>query len=135
MPVKHKAKKGTKKWSARVTETSDALDLKKDIFKSKEYVAVDATVLKCADEVKAEEQLIKKIIDKAKARANVIGTNSGMKPGRIIEVREGKHSDSDGMSGLGEFYMQMARMKMMEQGNSDYRGSLSKTFVVKFSAE
>jgi|GEM_PF-6744608 len=29
MPVKHKAKKGTKKWSARVTETSDALDLKK----------------------------------------------------------------------------------------------------------
>ena len=36
MTVKHKAKKGTKKWSARVTETSDALDLKKDIFKSKD---------------------------------------------------------------------------------------------------
>ncbi len=121
-------------WSVVVNSEAEVQKVK-DLFKSKEYVAVDASVLKYADEVKAEELLIKKIIDKAKARAAVIGMNSGMKPGRIIEVKEGKHSDTDGMSGLGEFYMQMARMKMMEQGNSDYRGSLSKTFVVKFAAE
>lgn len=29
-------KKGTRKWSARVTKESDAMDLKKDIFKSKD---------------------------------------------------------------------------------------------------
>src|ERR1700754_4365905 len=36
MVTKTKAKNGTKKWSAKVTEESDALDLEKDIFKSKD---------------------------------------------------------------------------------------------------
>lgn len=35
MPVKGKSK-GKKRWSGRVTQTSDALDLKKDVFKSKD---------------------------------------------------------------------------------------------------
>ena len=36
MTVKHKAKKGTKKWSAKVTKESDALDLEKNVFESKD---------------------------------------------------------------------------------------------------
>ncbi|MBK0378945.1 DUF3175 domain-containing protein [Mucilaginibacter segetis] len=36
MPVKRKAKRGTKKWSAKVTKESDALDLENDVFKLKD---------------------------------------------------------------------------------------------------
>ncbi|TWR31146.1 DUF3175 domain-containing protein [Mucilaginibacter pallidiroseus] len=36
MATKRKSKQVTRKWSAKVTETSDALDLKKNVFKQKD---------------------------------------------------------------------------------------------------
>jgi hypothetical protein len=40
----------TKKWSADVTEHSDALDLKKDVFKSKDPNKIAASLKHSADE-------------------------------------------------------------------------------------
>jgi hypothetical protein len=39
-----------KKWSAKVTENSDALDLKKDVFKSKDPAKIASSLKHSADE-------------------------------------------------------------------------------------
>lgn len=104
----------------------------KDMLDSADDVVTVVTVLKYAEELKAEEQLIKKLIDKAKARATVIGVSSGLKVGRILEVKEGKHSEEFNMN---DFYSQIVKMGNFGQDTGNYTGSLSKTFVVKFAAE
>lgn len=91
------------------------------------------TVLKYADEQKAEEKLINRLIEKAKAKAKVIATASGLKEGRIYEVKEGRGSNPT--TEMSDIYTQIAKMgNWMSQG-SNYTGSISKTFIVKFSAE
>ena len=49
MAVKHKAKKSAKKWSAKVTETSDALDLDREVFKSKDPEEIAESLKHSAD--------------------------------------------------------------------------------------
>lgn len=93
---------------------------------------LEVAVLKYADETKAEEQLIKKLMDKARARAAVIGMNSGLKPGRILEVKEGRQGRA---SDYESYMMQIMRMSGMDGNGGDYTGSLERTFVVKFAAE
>jgi len=44
--------RGKKKWSAKVNETSDALDLKKDIFKSKDPDKIAASLKRSAEHSK-----------------------------------------------------------------------------------
>ncbi|HKT55085.1 MAG TPA: DUF3175 domain-containing protein [Caulobacteraceae bacterium] len=41
--------KRTQKWSAEVTETSDALDLQKDVFKSKSATAIAQSLKRSAE--------------------------------------------------------------------------------------
>jgi polyhydroxyalkanoate synthesis regulator protein len=43
------ATKGTEKWSAKVTNTSDALDLEKDVFKSKDPEKIAESLKRSAD--------------------------------------------------------------------------------------
>ncbi len=117
-------------WSVIVNSEAEVKKIKEEV---KDDAKVEVSVLKYADEVKAEEQLIKKLMDKAKARSVVIGSCSGLKPGKIIEVRESRPTDA--MSGLTELYGQIAKLGLLDQGTSNYTGSLSKTFVVRFSAE
>jgi len=50
MTTKAKAKTGAKKWSAKVTRESDALDLEKDIFKSKDPDKIAESLKHSADE-------------------------------------------------------------------------------------
>jgi hypothetical protein len=45
----HKASKTTKKWSARVTQTSDALDLKHDVFKQDSPKAIARSLKRSAE--------------------------------------------------------------------------------------
>jgi len=93
---------------------------------------VEVSVLKFADEIKAEEQLIKKLMDKARARVAVIGMNSGLKPGKILEVKEGKQGGGFDME---SYLTQVMKMSGMGRDSGPYTGSLSKTFVVRFAAE
>lgn len=90
------------------------------------------SVLKYEDAQKAEEVLIKKLITRAKARAQVIGASSGLKPGRIIEVKEGKKSNEMSVS---ELYAQILKMGSYGKGLDVDPKIISKTFVVKFVAE
>ena len=46
------ATKGTKKWSAKVTETSDALDLENGVFKSKDPEKIAESLKRSADKSK-----------------------------------------------------------------------------------
>jgi hypothetical protein len=50
MSVKQKAKKKVKKWSAHVNDTSNALDLKNDLFKSKDPEEIAGSLKKSAEE-------------------------------------------------------------------------------------
>ncbi|WP_294819930.1 hypothetical protein [uncultured Flavobacterium sp.] len=93
---------------------------------------VDVFVLKYADEVKAEEQLIKKLMDRAKAKVLVIGVSAGLRPGKIMEVREGKQG---GGIDYESYLTQIMKMSGIGSNSGNYAGSLSKTFVVKFAAE
>ena len=95
---------------------------------------VMVTTLTYANEQKAEELLIKKLLEKAKSRAALIGVNSGLKPGRIIEVKEGQPTGSG--NGMKDFYSEIMKMSnMFGADTGNYNGTLSKTFVVKFAAE
>ncbi|MFA6086624.1 DUF3175 domain-containing protein [Mucilaginibacter sp.] len=49
MSVKQKAKKSVKKWSARVTDTSNALDLENNVFKSKDPEEIAESLKESAD--------------------------------------------------------------------------------------
>jgi hypothetical protein len=104
----------------------------KMLLNSREDVNTVVVVLKYADEQKAEELLIKKLIDKAKVRAAFIGSTSGLKTGKILEVKEGRKSNEASFT---ELYSQLLKMGSFGQENNDYTGSISKTFVVKFAAE
>jgi hypothetical protein len=50
MPVKTKHKKNGKKWSANVTEHSNALDLEKDVFKSGDPDKIASSLKHSAEE-------------------------------------------------------------------------------------
>lgn len=108
-----------------VQKLNELLDSNKDI-------KTIVTVLKYANEQVAEEQLIKKLVDKAKTRASVIGANAQLKLGKIIEVSEGRPSAE---IGIHDMYLQIAKMGVTGFVGGDYTGTLSKTFVIKFAAE
>ncbi len=80
------------------------------------------------DHDKAEMRLLKKIIDKAKIKADTIAGYSGLKLGRIVEVKESKEID-DFSANIKEVYF------VMEQNNDLLAGKLSKALTVKFMAE
>lgn len=103
-----------------------------ELLDSEEQVSADVFVLSYADEEKAEERLIKKLMDKARKRANLIAYNSQLKVGSIIEVREEANSYFGDMN-IGDIYFQRARNKMGLGTN--YTGSINKTFIVKFSIQ
>ncbi|RWX00224.1 hypothetical protein [Flavobacterium cerinum] len=113
---------------------NDEAEMKKlkELLNSREDVTTVVVVLKYSDKLKAEEKLIKKLIDKAKARAAFIGVTSGLKTGKILEVKEGRKSNEASFT---ELYSQLLKMGSFGQENNDYTGSISKTFVVKFAAE
>ncbi|QXV63924.1 DUF3175 domain-containing protein [Mucilaginibacter sp. 21P] len=50
MPVKGKHRRNTHRWSAKVTATSDALDLKEDIFKTKDPEKIAESLKDSAEE-------------------------------------------------------------------------------------
>lgn len=111
---------------------SDEVKKLEEMLKAVKGIETIVTVTKYADEQKAEDDLIKKLIDKAKARAGVIAAASGLKVGKILEIREGK--SSNGLLGI-DFYAQIAKMGNWMSQTADYKGELSKTFLVKFAAE
>ena len=49
MPTKQKNKHHTRKWSARVTENSNAMDLEKDVFKLKDPDKIAASLKHSAE--------------------------------------------------------------------------------------
>lgn len=56
MATKSAAKKAApKKWSKKVTETSDAMDLEKDIFKSKDPKKIAASIKHSAEKSKRKK--------------------------------------------------------------------------------
>ncbi len=98
-----------------------------------EDVETHVKVTKFADEQIAEDLLTKKLIDKAKARSVVIGNASGLKPGKIIEVKEG--TTIGVMTSVRDLYTRISAGNSFGQNGNNYTGSMSKTFVVKFAAE
>jgi hypothetical protein len=103
----------------------------REMLDAKQGIMAAVTVAKYSDEADAERALISKIFDKAKKRAIFIGANSELKPGKIVEVREGKNSESS----FTDFYTQILKYSKFGQDTTDYKGTLSKTFVIKFAAE
>jgi hypothetical protein len=90
------------------------------------------SVLEYAEVPKAEEQLIKKIIVKAKAKALVVANASGLHTGQILELKE---NNNDYLSGLNDLFIQMSDITNLGQQANNYSGTLSRTFTIKFAAE
>ncbi|MDV6167557.1 hypothetical protein R1T16_03910 [Flavobacterium sp. DG1-102-2] len=115
-----------------IANSKTELQTLKELIEPKKEVTASVSILKYADEQKADEVLIKRILDRAKTMAAVIGANSGLKPGRIIEVKQGKPGAEQGIS---ELYSQILKMGSYGQGIDTTPPTKSKTFIVKFSAE
>lgn len=98
---------------------------------SNEDVNVHTRALKYTDE-KAEEQLIKKLLDKAKSKAALIAYYSDLKLGKIIEVKEVPEFSSSSPS---DVYEQALWQKYNNYIGKNYEETLSKTMVIKFAAE
>lgn len=118
-------------FSITVASIEDVRNIRKALGKMKNITA-SVKVLKYLDEKKAEEQLMKRLIENAKSKATFIGLSSGLKVGKIIEVKEG-----DGNSFIGEMkeLFEEASKFAKSEDNPGYYGSLSKTFIVKFAAD
>jgi|GEM_PF-2092647 len=131
--TKFSERRGSTTYGYTIIVSSDQeLQRLRNLVANRVDVTASVVVLEYADELKAEEQLIKKLINKAKVRATAIGANSGLKVGKILEVKEGKRSSEISVS---ELYTQILKMGNYGQENNDLGGSITKTFVVKFAAE
>lgn len=99
----------------------------RELLTTKE-VEMYASPYKYADEQKSEDLLIKKLMDKAKVKAASMALHSGLKVGKIIEVKE---DSANNLSSSANYYRDTYGM-----GNYDpYTSSMVKSIVVKFSAE
>ncbi|GGB78520.1 hypothetical protein GCM10007424_18330 [Flavobacterium suaedae] len=117
-----------------VVEGIEEMQKLKDLVDGLDYADTSVTVLKYADEEKAEALLIKKIIDKAKMRASVLAANSGLKVGDIIEITEINEYD-DPMTNMMGMYSELLKLQQKKGSNENYTGSLSKGFRIKFIAK
>ncbi len=92
------------------------------------FASVQVKSVDYLDRDKAEIRLLRKIIDKAKIKADAIAGYSSLKLDRIIEVKESKEID-DLTINIGSAYY------VMENGNEPLNGKLSKALTIKFMAE
>ena len=112
---------------------NDILKLK-DLVSSLNFVSGSVGKVFYANEFTAEDTLIKKLIAKAKQKANLIASSSGLKLGAVIEVREVKEMDNF-MYNLHDTYAVVGSGQSLSMRGDTLTGSLSKALVIKFAAQ
>ena len=103
------------------------------VLEKLDYVRGSLGEVKYANVLTAEELLYKKLLEKAKAKAAVIASASGIKSGAVISVREGKDI-SDFNLNIHDTYFESAGNNL-EMHNGKLVGSLYKKLIVRFEAE
>ncbi len=86
------------------------------------------------NEVDSEARLFKKLIEKAKTKAQMIANLSEMKLGKIMEFKEVKEIDNMSYSLMDLYYMSQERLTQ-NSIDDDFYGKKYKTIIVKFIAQ
>jgi hypothetical protein len=93
MPVTHKTKKGktSKKWSARVTATSNALDLEQNVFKSRSPEAIAKSLKRSAERSKRRKGTpLQSAMSMLNFYINRAGKNISQAKKKTLESAKGK---------------------------------------------
>ena len=119
--------------SVKVNTIQELNKLKK-LAKSEKYITGTLGNLEYENEKEAEEQLIKKLIDKAKAKANMIALYSGLKIKKIVTVKEVKQIDEMNLA-FTEVLLNYRKVQKSFASGDDLSAILTKSMVVKFSVK
>jgi hypothetical protein len=96
------------------------------------YAHISLEKINYINDEKDYERLIKKNLDKARSRATVIATHSGLKLGKILEVRES--GEDDATESIYESYFKTLLKPELGFTNAE-DSTLKKKMVVKFAVE
>ena len=110
-------------------------ELKKLSSELKEMDKVAGTIVSTnyEDESQYEAPLLKRIIDKAKVKAQLIASNTNQVLGKIVEVREVKESENANINFM-DLIMKYSNKNKFNMSNEQTK-TYYKAFVVKFRAD
>ena len=101
-----------------------------------DYYYISATIGEVFyyDENTVEQLLIKKLIGRAQRKAALIASETGLKLGKILEVKEVKEVDNFTFN-IMDTYVSSGRRNRLNAEDGALKGIRSKAMVIKFAAE
>lgn len=111
-------------------------ELKKLSIEVKELDKVSGTIGKTTyqDKSQFEEELIKKLIEKAKIKAQTIAKYSNLTLGKIIEIKETKEVDNANFNFM-DMIMKLDKKRNFNLASDVQNSNYTKAIVVKFKAD
>lgn len=111
----------------------DLRNLKK-ILSGYDYVTASVGEVFYYDESTVEQMLIKRLIEKALRKARLIASETGLKLGKIMEVKEVKEVDNFSFNIMDTYFVSEKR-KRLSTNDGSLKTSVSKAMVIKFSVD
>ena len=115
-------------------ETSKDLEKLTTELKRLDYITGSIGEIEYDENVLSEKRLVKKILVKAKEKANMIAELTGLKLGRIIEFREGKATENLDMN-IKDIYLTLARNRQWDVNKNTLFGYKWKKVIIKFETQ
>ncbi|KOS07023.1 hypothetical protein AM493_14015 [Flavobacterium akiainvivens] len=117
-----------------LTTTKDLKRLKADI-KTLDYAQGHLGGAQFGDEALYDTALYTKLVNRARAKAQAIATASGLKPGKILEVKEVEQQKDIQDLNIYDVYFVFSKGRVFEDEKGNVHGELTRTITVKFAAE
>jgi len=112
-------------------ETSKDLEKLTSELKTLDYITGSIGEIEFNDNVLSEKRLVKKILEKAKVKANMIAELTELKLGRIIEFKEGKGIGNLDVN-IKNVYLALAQNRQWDVNKNNLFGYKWKTVIIKF---
>jgi len=111
-------------------------ELKKLTSELKQMDKVAGTIVNTnyEDESQYETSLLKRVIDKAKGKAQLIASNTNQILGKIIEVREVKESENANLNFM-DLILKYSNKTKFNMSNETQTKTYYKAFIIKFKAD
>lgn len=111
----------------------DLRELKK-ILSEYDYIYASVGEVFYEDQNAAEQILIRRLIGKAVKKAMLIASETDLKLGKILEVKEVKEIDNLTFN-IMDMYISTGKKERLGVNNGSLKSNISKAMVIKFAAE
>jgi len=115
-------------------ETSKDLEKLTSELKTLDYITGSIGEIEYDENVLSEKRLVKKILDKAKLKANMIAELTGLKLGRIIEFKEVKGIENLDVN-IKDIYLALAQNRQWDVNKNNLFGYKWKIAIIKFETK